>query len=52
MILESLEAALQHFQGALLAISHDRRFTEHVATTVWRLEAGRMAVVRLLPAII
>jgi ATPase subunit of ABC transporter with duplicated ATPase domains len=41
-ILESLERALQSFQGAILAISHDRRFTKRVATAVWRLDRGKI----------
>ncbi len=41
-ILESLEAALKTFQGAVFAVSHDRRFIERVATDVWRLENGRL----------
>ncbi len=41
-VLETLEAALQTFKGALCAISHDRRFTERVATRVWKLENGSL----------
>jgi ATP-binding cassette subfamily F protein 3 len=41
-ILESLEAALRTFQGAVFAVSHDRRFVERVATAVWRLEGGKI----------
>ena len=36
--LEVLEKALCEFPGAILAVSHDRRFIEQVATQVWHLE--------------
>lgn len=38
--LEALEAALLEFDGAMLAVSHDRRFVEKVATRIWRIENG------------
>jgi macrolide transport system ATP-binding/permease protein len=40
--LEALEAALMDFQGAILAVSHDRRFVEKVATRIWRIEHGHL----------
>jgi ATPase subunit of ABC transporter with duplicated ATPase domains len=40
MSLEALEAALLEFEGAILAVSHDRRFVEKVATRIWRIENG------------
>ncbi len=37
-VLEAFEAALREFRGAVLAISHDRRFIETFGGEVWRLE--------------
>jgi macrolide transport system ATP-binding/permease protein len=42
--LEALEEALRHFPGAILAVSHDRWFVEHVATQVWELHEGALVV--------
>lgn len=36
--LEALEAALINFEGTILAVSHDRRFVEKVATRIWKIE--------------
>lgn len=36
--LEALEDALINFDGTILAVSHDRRFVEKVATRIWRIE--------------
>jgi len=41
-VLEQFEAALLQFSGAIVAISHDRRFIERVAQQVWELRAGRL----------
>ena len=41
-VLEQFEAALIDFPGAILAISHDRRFIERVAQQVWELRDGRL----------
>ncbi len=41
---EQFEAALCAFPGTVLAISHDRRFIERVATTIWRIEDARLVV--------
>lgn len=38
--LEALEDALINFDGTILAVSHDRRFVEKVATRIWRIENG------------
>lgn len=43
--LEAFEEALVTFEGAILAVSHDRRFVERVATQVWHLEGGVLRVV-------
>lgn len=37
LTLEALEEALLHFEGAILAVSHDARFIEKIATEEWRL---------------
>lgn len=36
--LEALEEALIAFEGTILAVSHDRRFVEKVATQVWEIK--------------
>jgi macrolide transport system ATP-binding/permease protein len=41
---EQFEAALCAFHGTVLAISHDRRFIERVATRVWRIVDGRVVM--------
>jgi len=41
-VLEQFEAALLDFGGAIVAISHDRRFIERVAQQVWELRDGRL----------
>ncbi|MCA9914410.1 MAG: ABC-F family ATP-binding cassette domain-containing protein, partial [Anaerolineae bacterium] len=40
--LEALEESLLEFQGTILAVSHDRRFVERVATRIWHLEDGKI----------
>ena len=40
--LEALEDALMRFDGAILAVSHDRRFVRKVATRIWRIENGQL----------
>jgi len=41
-VLEEFEAALLEFRGAIIAVSHDRRFIERFADQVWELRAGRL----------
>jgi ATPase subunit of ABC transporter with duplicated ATPase domains len=41
-VLEQFEAALIDFPGAVVAISHDRRFIERVAQQVWELRDGHL----------
>jgi macrolide transport system ATP-binding/permease protein len=41
-VLEEFEAALLDFRGAIVAISHDRRFIERFADQVWEMQAGRL----------
>ncbi len=43
---EWLEAFLSDFPGAVLAISHDRYFIDHFATTVWELDFGMIETYR------
>jgi len=40
--MEALENALLNFDGAVLAVSHDRRFIEQVATHIWQLVDGEL----------
>ncbi len=40
-MITALEDALQVYDGTLLFVSHDRRFLEALAGTVWEVEAGR-----------
>lgn len=41
-VLEEFEAALLDFRGAIIAISHDRRFIERFADQVWEMRDGRL----------
>ena len=41
-VLEEFEAALLDFRGAIIAISHDRRFIERFADQVWEMREGRL----------
>lgn len=41
---EVLLDALKDFEGTLLVVSHDRWFLKHLATRVWHMEAGKLAV--------
>src|SRR5688572_27042557 len=43
---EWLEGFLKDYDGAVLAISHDRRFIDNFASAVWEMEFGRMEVYR------
>jgi ATP-binding cassette, subfamily F, member 3 len=43
---EWLESFLKDYDGAVLAISHDRRFIDNFASAVWEMEFGRMEVYR------
>ncbi len=43
---EWLESFLNSFEGAVLVISHDRYFIDHVATTIWELEFGALETYR------
>ncbi len=42
-VLEEFEAALLDFRGAIVAVSHDRRFIERFADQVWEMREGRLA---------
>jgi macrolide transport system ATP-binding/permease protein len=41
-VVEQFEAALREFRGAIVAISHDRRFIARLAEQVWELRDGRL----------
>ncbi len=43
-IIEWLEVYLQNYQGALLVISHDRKFLERVSNKVFWLRAGNIKI--------
>ncbi len=43
---EQFETALGHFPGTLLAVVHDRRFIERVATGVWAVRGGSVNRIR------
>jgi ATP-binding cassette subfamily F protein uup len=43
-VIEWLETYLQSFQGALLVISHDRKFLEKVSNKVFWLRAGQIKI--------
>jgi len=42
---ESFERAMARFEGAVLAVVHDRYFIDRLATTLWLLESGRVRAV-------
>jgi ATP-binding cassette subfamily F protein 3 len=39
---ESFERAMARFEGAVLAVVHDRYFIDRLATTLWLMEGGRV----------
>lgn len=41
---EWLENFLNSWKGAVLVVSHDRYFMDHVASTIWELDWGQMEV--------
>ena len=43
-VLEKFEHALGVFEGAILAVSHDRWFIEHFGGRAWEMRAGRLSV--------
>lgn len=43
-VLEAFEAALRHFPGPVLAVSHDRRFIETFDGDIWHLVDGALVV--------
>lgn len=43
---EWLEDFLQSFSGAVIAVSHDRYFIDHFASTVWEMEFGQLEAYR------
>ena len=42
--IEWLEEQLRQFQGALVVITHDRRFLQRIATSIGELERGHLSV--------
>ena len=41
-VLEALEAAIDSFEGPVLAVSHDRRFIERFGGELWELNDGNL----------
>ena len=41
---EVLQAVLEHFDGTILLVSHDRYLIDHLATQVWELRQNRLEV--------
>ena len=41
---ETLQEALQHFEGTILLVSHDRYLVDRLATQIWELRDGRLVV--------
>ena len=41
---EVLQEVLEHFDGTILLVSHDRYLIDHLATQVWELRDGRLHV--------
>lgn len=39
---ELFEAALENFQGSVIAVVHDRYFVDRFADTIWRVEDGQL----------
>ncbi|ATC94603.1 hypothetical protein PTUN_a2069 [Pseudoalteromonas tunicata] len=40
--IESLNTALEHFEGTLFFVSHDRQFVSSIATRVWEIKDGNI----------
>ncbi|MCI0648545.1 MAG: ABC-F family ATP-binding cassette domain-containing protein [Chloroflexi bacterium] len=43
---EMLQEVLEQFEGTILLVSHDRYLVDRLATQIWSLEDGRLAVFR------
>jgi ATP-binding cassette subfamily F protein 3 len=41
---ELLQEVLEHFQGTILLVTHDRYLVDRLATQIWNLEDGRLRV--------
>jgi ATP-binding cassette, subfamily F, member 3 len=41
---ETLQEALQDYQGTILLVSHDRYLIDRLATQIWVLQDGRLQV--------
>lgn len=44
--IEWLEGYLKNFQGALVVVTHDRRFLEQVADTIVEIDRGKLSIFR------
>ena len=43
-VLEAFEAALKHFPGPIIAVSHDRWFVQRFGGQLWRLVDGQIVL--------
>ncbi len=43
---EIMQDALQHFDGTVLFVTHDRYLVEAVATHIWAIDSGRIACIQ------
>ncbi|MBC8100380.1 MAG: hypothetical protein H7Y11_13130 [Armatimonadetes bacterium] len=43
-VVESFEAALRAFPGAVLVATHDRRFLQNFGGALWQVQDGRISV--------
>ena len=41
---EVLQDALQHFEGTVLLVTHDRYLVDKLATQIWEIQAGRLQI--------
>jgi macrolide transport system ATP-binding/permease protein len=49
-VIESLQDAINEFQGPVLIVTHDRRLIRHLARTLWTLREGHLDVSNRSPA--
>ena len=43
---DTLEEALNGYEGSLVTVSHDRWFLDQVVNTIWELQDGKVTVYR------
>ncbi len=42
--IDLLQEQLQHYYGAVLLISHDRNLLDHIVTTIWEVNEGKISI--------